>query len=292
MIETERTIVVGVDYSDQSVFAVDEALHAAETVRGTRLVAVLVLPANTTSGAVDAEELTNELVERAGENLTQLLGARARALGLEPGSVDSRVRFGAPAEQLLALSRELGAQLIAVGTHGRQGLSHLLVGSVAEEVMRKASCSVLIARSPRLSATTAPSSRSGAQGQAIPAGAERAGVNPPGELPLGAAELEARGSDDDADDDAEPTPLAGPHIDAGRVVLHVLDASGQVFACAFDDDASVSVEPLEGSWVPAASSAARARVARMALHVAARDRALFAELFEEIARRRAQAHPS
>jgi hypothetical protein len=68
--------------------------------------------------------------------------------------------------------------------------------------------------------------------------------------------------------------------------MHVLDApSGQVFVCAFEDEGSVGVEPLEGSWVPAPSSTARARVARIALRAAADERALFNELFEEIARR-------
>ncbi|HWO10728.1 MAG TPA: hypothetical protein VNN80_14645 [Polyangiaceae bacterium] len=88
-------------------------------------------------------------------------------------------------------------------------------------------------------------------------------------------------------EDAE-TVVREPHIDAGRVVLHVLDTpTGQVFACAFDDLASVSVEPLEGGWVPAPSSDARARVGRIALRTAAREHATFEELFEEIGRRKA-----
>jgi universal stress protein A len=276
MTESERTIVVGVDYSDQSVFAVDEALRAAATVRGTRLVAVLVLPASTLSGAPDVEEMTRELVDRSNENLSQLIEARVRVLGLAPVSAEPRVRFGAPAEQLLALSRELEAQLIAVGTHGRQGLAHLLIGSVAEEVMRKATCSVLIARAPLPSVATAPKSRPTTEAQ--PA---HAVATPPDDPTLVA------GGDGE---NAEPTVLAGPYIDSGRVVLHVLDLpSSQVFVCAFESNDSVSVEPLEGSWVPAPSSSARARVARIALRATATDRALFAELFEEIARRRASA---
>jgi hypothetical protein len=84
--------------------------------------------------------------------------------------------------------------------------------------------------------------------------------------------------------------LTEPHLDAGRVVLHVLDVtSGQVFECVFDGADSVRVEPLEGEWVPAPSSAARARVGRAARDAVARDRALFEALFAELALQREQA---
>jgi hypothetical protein len=67
----------------------------------------------------------------------------------------------------------------------------------------------------------------------------------------------------------------------------VLDApSGQVFVCAFESEEGVSVEPLEGSWVPAPSSAARARVARIARRTVDKDRRLFTELFAQIAQSR------
>jgi hypothetical protein len=73
-------------------------------------------------------------------------------------------------------------------------------------------------------------------------------------------------------------------------VLHVLDVpTHQVFVCAFEDAAGVSVDPLEGSWVPAPSSAARARVARTALRAAGKHRGQFDELFAQIGRRRADA---
>jgi len=50
---------------------------------------------------------------------------------------------GRPAEQIVRHAREVGADLIVVGTHGRTGLAHVLLGSVAERVVRHAGCSVL-----------------------------------------------------------------------------------------------------------------------------------------------------
>jgi nucleotide-binding universal stress UspA family protein len=269
MTDSPRTIVIGVDYSDQSIFAVDEALGIAAAAPGTRLVPTLILPPNSAegSGTLDAVEATRSLVERSIENLEQLIATRALGLGFSPASVEARVRFGVPADELTTLARELGGQLICVGTHARRGLSHLLLGSVAEEVLKKADCSVLIARAPaQRGGATVPTAESGAQAR------------------------EGDASEGDASEGVEPKVVAAPNIDAGRVVLHVLDVpSGQVFLCAFEDETSVSVEPLEGNWVPAPSSAARARAARTALQYAAREPALFEELFGEIVRRRGQA---
>ena len=78
----------------------------------------------------------------------------------------------------------------------------------------------------------------------------------------------------------------GAFIIVLRVVLHVLDVrSGQTFVCSFTDFASVSVEPLEGQWVPQPTSDERARAARFALEEARLESGLFERLFEELARR-------
>ena len=54
---------------------------------------------------------------------------------------------GDPAEQVLNTARGLDADLIVMGTHGRKGLSHLVLGSVAERVVRESSVPVLTAHS-------------------------------------------------------------------------------------------------------------------------------------------------
>jgi nucleotide-binding universal stress UspA family protein len=54
-----------------------------------------------------------------------------------------RVKVGAPAATIVAEAQDARADLIVIGTHGRTGLSHLLLGSVAEAVIRKAPCPIL-----------------------------------------------------------------------------------------------------------------------------------------------------
>lgn len=60
----------------------------------------------------------------------------------------SEVSEGVPAEAIVEHARDHGADLIVMGTHGRRGLSHVLLGSVAERVLRTAPCPVLVVRSP------------------------------------------------------------------------------------------------------------------------------------------------
>jgi nucleotide-binding universal stress UspA family protein len=68
-----------------------------------------------------------------------------------PGDVPAERRFaeGDPATEILEVAREVEADLIVMGTHGRTGLGRLLLGSVAEQVLRRAGCPVLTVKEPR-----------------------------------------------------------------------------------------------------------------------------------------------
>jgi universal stress protein A len=57
-------------------------------------------------------------------------------------------RVGAPADAILEYVAEHGIDLVVMGTHGREGVARMLLGSVAETVVRKASCPVLIVHAP------------------------------------------------------------------------------------------------------------------------------------------------
>jgi nucleotide-binding universal stress UspA family protein len=63
-------------------------------------------------------------------------------------AIDHRLTEGEAAPEIVRVARETKADLIVMGTHGRTGLGRLLVGSVAEEVLRKAPCPVLTTRMP------------------------------------------------------------------------------------------------------------------------------------------------
>lgn len=55
-------------------------------------------------------------------------------------------RIGKPAEEILSLAAEIGADLVFVGSHGRTGLGRAILGSVSEQIVREARCPVMVAR--------------------------------------------------------------------------------------------------------------------------------------------------
>jgi universal stress protein A len=77
------------------------------------------------------------------EALVQLHDRRPAPL---TGVWEAQVTVGDPAEEIVAMADALDVDLIVMSTHGRTGLSHLLLGSVAEKVVRHAPCPVLTVR--------------------------------------------------------------------------------------------------------------------------------------------------
>jgi universal stress protein A len=84
-------------------------------------------------------------VGRISERLLQLKTEASAAGAIE---VATSMRQGPPFSEIIAAAREAAADLVVVGTHGRTGLKHALLGSVAEKVVRKAPCAVLTVRLP------------------------------------------------------------------------------------------------------------------------------------------------
>lgn len=70
--------------------------------------------------------------------------------------VATAVRTGTPAEEIVREATEGNYDLIVLGTHGRRGMSHALLGSVAEQVVRRAPCPVLSVRMSEAPLTRAP----------------------------------------------------------------------------------------------------------------------------------------
>jgi nucleotide-binding universal stress UspA family protein len=81
--------------------------------------------------------------EELGDELSQM------AVPDQQVQIERRLEEGDPVTQILRVARESSCDLIVMGTHGRTGLGRLLMGSVAEQVMRKAPCPVLTVKMPQ-----------------------------------------------------------------------------------------------------------------------------------------------
>ena len=90
------------------------------------------------------EQLCLELKSHVEQQLQEFLRSRQ-----QPGvEIDSRVEEGRVTEVILRCAKEQAVDLIVMGTHGRHGLDHWLLGSITEKVLRKAHCPVLAVRRP------------------------------------------------------------------------------------------------------------------------------------------------
>jgi nucleotide-binding universal stress UspA family protein len=141
-----RHILVPTDFSEGSSEAFATALDMARD-SGARLTLFHVHHVPTTVFPDVILPLTPELmqnVQHSAELVLEQLRDRALAAGVDS---DIRTAFGTTHTEICVLAEELGVDLIVVGTHGRGGLSHALLGSVAEKVVRKAPCPVLTVRS-------------------------------------------------------------------------------------------------------------------------------------------------
>jgi universal stress protein A len=151
-----RVIVVPTDFSSCSEAALTLALDMAAANR-SRLVLVhvvdvgasLALDAAMSSAALGlatAVGVDQQLRESAAAAL-EAAKARVLSAGLP---VETRSSEGSPEDEIVAIANEVQADLIVMGTQGRSGLEHLLVGSVAEKVVRNAPMPVLtVRREPR-----------------------------------------------------------------------------------------------------------------------------------------------
>jgi nucleotide-binding universal stress UspA family protein len=139
-----RTILYPTDFSGPSLQAFDLACSLARD-HGAALHLLHVAP-GTVASLVGATLLAPDAEEYEGQHLMwQLAGLRARAPDLP---VSCSLAHGDQATEILRVARKVGADLIVMGTHGRSMLPRLLMGSVAERVVRAAPCPVLTVRVP------------------------------------------------------------------------------------------------------------------------------------------------
>jgi nucleotide-binding universal stress UspA family protein len=152
-----RKILVSTDFGASSSRAVDVAVDLARTFDAElTLVHVYEIPAFMYMGAwID---VVTPIEQAAQAELDAVLASVRKALP----SARAELRCGIPWTQVLEVAAESGADLIVMGTHGRTGVSHALLGSVAERIVRTAAVPVLTVRAPKREEEPAASHESSA----------------------------------------------------------------------------------------------------------------------------------
>ncbi|GGN12152.1 universal stress protein [Halarchaeum nitratireducens] len=134
------TVVVATDGSESVGRAIDTALDLAE-----RFDADVHALSVVDTGALDTtpDDLRTEMADALAARAEDAL---ANVAERADGPVTTAVREGRPADEILAYVREIDADVVATGTRGRHGENRLLIGSVAERVVRDSPIPVLTVR--------------------------------------------------------------------------------------------------------------------------------------------------
>jgi nucleotide-binding universal stress UspA family protein len=143
-----KRICCPIDFSDTARAAMEVAVELAQRFGAElTLVHAYPIPGYTfpDGSVVASPKMMDELAEQAERHLGEWQ-RDAQALGLSRVAVAKA--SGEPASEIVGWARDNRMDLIVVGTHGRTGLTHALMGSVAERVVRRAPCPVLTVRLP------------------------------------------------------------------------------------------------------------------------------------------------
>jgi nucleotide-binding universal stress UspA family protein len=126
--------------TDMSAYSLDALGYAQEVSKlfGAEIIVLRVLESDTRKAGLDRDRLSEEDLEVRRELIRLLLDRNVLT-----GSVRIEVRHGSPAREIVNAAKGLHADLIVMSTHGRTGLKHALLGSVAEKVVRHATIPVL-----------------------------------------------------------------------------------------------------------------------------------------------------
>jgi nucleotide-binding universal stress UspA family protein len=144
---TLNGILVPVDFSKESILATKFAVSLAQEYK-TKLYLLHVMEMIPTWAQLEIsnyEEFQERTMKQAKEDLFRVIPSKVR----ETIEVDEILETGYPSQVILDKAQELGVDVIVIATHGRTGLAHMLLGSVAEKVIRHAPCPVFVVRNPK-----------------------------------------------------------------------------------------------------------------------------------------------
>ena len=141
--ERWKRILCPVDFSEVSLHALEYgtamARECGASVVLLHVVEPIVAPADFSFGPLTNADVEDQMAARATESLEEL---KAKS-GLPPERASVRVERGRSFTEIIRVAREERVNLIVLATHGYTGITHALLGSTAEKVVRKAPCPVL-----------------------------------------------------------------------------------------------------------------------------------------------------
>ncbi len=142
MIQNLKKILAPIDFSDYSMEALRGAMELAKDLDGELHIVHVVAPHFALLDKMREQARETLMLEEAEEELARI---RKDDCG-NSAKVVTQVMVGPPVPKLVEYATQQQIDLILLATHGRTGIEHLMIGSVAEKLARYAPCSVLVFR--------------------------------------------------------------------------------------------------------------------------------------------------
>jgi len=144
----QKKILVPTDFSEFSDKALESAVDVAKKENATIELLHVISVIQTCSVDYCFDQQTLDMLEKNSINasMDQMKKEIDRVPGASSVQIETVIRKGTPYEEILNEQKEKKIDLIVIGSHGKTGLIHHLMGSVAERVMRGAKCPVLLAK--------------------------------------------------------------------------------------------------------------------------------------------------
>lgn len=143
---TLQKILVPIDFSEYSKKALHYAIPFARQFNAKIILLYVVeptiYPADFSFGQIGMPNVENELRVKGEQELNELITGEVK--GAVPA--EALVKVGLPFVEVVSYAKDEGVDLIIVATHGHTGVEHILFGSTAEKIVRKAPCPVLVVR--------------------------------------------------------------------------------------------------------------------------------------------------
>jgi nucleotide-binding universal stress UspA family protein len=145
MKEKPVQVVVAYDFSPSAEAALARAVEVAARAPQHVLHVIAALEQHASFGTLHTVtyETAEQIQTTIGERIQQAFAGRPAEAEVQ---FFVHARIGKPAEEILELAREVGADMIFIGTHSKTGIERVLLGSVSERVVREARCPVMVVR--------------------------------------------------------------------------------------------------------------------------------------------------
>jgi nucleotide-binding universal stress UspA family protein len=141
-----KTILYATDFSHGARAAMDHVVSLSKDYNAKLILLHVIQDITIAEWYIPSELSVAEMVADIEKNAWQEMEKWLAEFSLKIKDVEKIVVRGVPFVEIIKTAREKNADLIIIGTHGRTGIDHMLFGSTAEKVVRKAPCPVLTVR--------------------------------------------------------------------------------------------------------------------------------------------------